>query len=160
MGYVERNIIGLEKKPAVKVVSDLNKLLANYQVFQMNVRGFHWNLKGDFFFEMHAQFGQLYDDLNLKIDEIAERVAAFGEVPFHTFSAYLEESEIEVSENVTDAKEGADLIADALKLILNKQRRIADGAREMGDEGTYEMMTGYIKEQEKMLWMYSSFLAK
>ena len=38
------------------VVSALQQLLADYQVFYTNLRGFHWNVKGKDFFVMHAQF--------------------------------------------------------------------------------------------------------
>lgn len=50
------NLIGLNKAETAKLVEGLNQLLANYQVFYMNVRGFHWNIKGEKFFELHAKF--------------------------------------------------------------------------------------------------------
>ena len=44
------NTIGLENNQAKQMAERLNALLANYTVFYMNVRGFHWNIKGDKFF--------------------------------------------------------------------------------------------------------------
>ena len=55
----------------------------------MNVRGFHWNIKGDKFFELHLKFEELYNDLILKIDEIAERILTLGHTPVHSYSEYL-----------------------------------------------------------------------
>ena len=51
-----------------KLADKLNILLANYSVFYQNTRGFHWNIKGDTFFELHVKFEELYDDLVIKID--------------------------------------------------------------------------------------------
>ncbi|MFP3527074.1 ferritin-like domain-containing protein, partial [Pantoea sp. SIMBA_072] len=68
------SVIGLDQKKAEQLGDKLNELLSNYQVFYMNVRGFHWNIKGERFFELHAKFEETYDDLLLKIDEIAERI--------------------------------------------------------------------------------------
>ena len=79
--------IGLNRAASEETANKLNELLANYQVFYMNSRGFHWNIKGDKFFELHLKFEELYNDSLIKIDEIAERIlerinAAFEQVPF------------------------------------------------------------------------------
>ena len=33
-----------------KTINELNKLLADYQIYYQNLRGFHWNIKGQQFF--------------------------------------------------------------------------------------------------------------
>lgn len=38
--------IKLDSAAAAKVVESLQQLLADYQVFYANLRGFHWNIKG------------------------------------------------------------------------------------------------------------------
>ena len=45
--------IGLDQAQSAELADKLNDLLSNYQVFYMNVRGFHWNIKGEKFFELH-----------------------------------------------------------------------------------------------------------
>lgn len=67
------NSIGLNKEKSEEIVKDLNQLLADYQQFYMNLRGFHWNIKRASFFELHVKYEELYNDINLKVDEIAER---------------------------------------------------------------------------------------
>ena len=82
------NSIGLDTKKATKLASSLNDLLANFQVYYQNLRGIHWNIKGKDFFNLHAKFEELYDDANMKVDEIAERILTLGETPLHTFEDY------------------------------------------------------------------------
>ena len=72
------NKIGLNKKDSELLSQKLNKLLANYQIFYMNSRGFHWNIKGNKFFELHLKFEELYNDSLIKVDEIAERILTLG----------------------------------------------------------------------------------
>lgn len=67
------NLIGLDKEKSKELVNHLNDLLANYQIFYQNLRGFHWNVKGSNFFELHAKFEEYYNDAIEKVDEIAER---------------------------------------------------------------------------------------
>ena len=51
-----KNRIGLDNEKTKKLADNLNTLLANYSVFYQNTRGFHWNIKGDSFFELHEKF--------------------------------------------------------------------------------------------------------
>ena len=44
------------------------------------------------------------------------------------------------------------------KVLITKQRRILDASGDVGDEGTNALMSDYIREQEKLVWMYSAFL--
>ncbi|RNC77716.1 DNA starvation/stationary phase protection protein, partial [Piscirickettsiaceae bacterium NZ-RLO2] len=82
------NLIGLNQEKTAEISKELNKLLATYQVFYMNVRGFHWNIKGQQFFELHTKFEEIYNDLLTKVDEIAERILTLGEQPLHAYSQY------------------------------------------------------------------------
>ena len=54
-----KNLIGIEKSHAVKLVESLNQLLSDYQLFYQNLRGLHWNIKGKEFFELHLKFEEL-----------------------------------------------------------------------------------------------------
>lgn len=153
-----QNQIGLETKDTKGLAETLNKLLANYQVFYMNVRGFHWNITGEKFFELHAKFEELYNNLVLKVDEVAERILTLGHTPLHTFSDYMSLSTVREAKNVSNGKEAMQAILDAFRTLIALQREIADTASEAGDEGTNALMSDYIREQEKMVWMYSAYL--
>ena len=39
-----------------KTLEKLNELLSTYQIYYQNIRGFHWNIKGQNFFELHVKF--------------------------------------------------------------------------------------------------------
>ena len=153
------NQIGLEPQSSQILATKLNELLANYQMFYINTRGFHWNIKGDKFFELHAKFEELYNDLFLKIDEIAERILTLGHTPLHSYSDYLDHSSIQAVKEVSNGNECVQSILDSYGTILPIQRELLDLSGETGDEGTNALMSDYIREQEKLVWMYSSFLA-
>lgn len=153
-----QNQIGLESNDTKGLAEKLNHLLANYQVFYMNTRGFHWNITGEKFFELHAKFEELYNNLVLKIDEVAERILTLGQTPLHTFSDYTSLSQVKEAKNISNGKEAMQHILESFKTMISLQRGIADAASEAGDEGTNALMSDYIREQEKMVWMYSSYL--
>jgi starvation-inducible DNA-binding protein len=152
------NAIGLNTKLAEETAVKLNDLLANYSIFYMNVRGFHWNIKGEKFFELHLKFEELYTDLQLKIDELAERILTLGKSPIHSYSQYIKSSDIKEKSDVSNGIKGVENILESLKIIIEKQRALLSIAGEANDEGTNAQMSDYIREQEKLVWMYSAFL--
>lgn len=154
------NDIGLDAVKSEELASLLNDLLANYSTFYQNTRGYHWNITGDKFFELHVKFEELYNDLFVKIDEVAERVLTLGFNPGHKFSEYLNSAEIKESNEVSDGYNAVQQILDAFKVLLQKQRVLLDLSGEIGDEGTNALMSDYIREQEKLVWMYSAFMKK
>lgn len=153
-----KNAIGLNQEKASELAEKLNNLLANYQVFYMNTRGFHWNIKGRKFFELHLKFEELYNDLVIKVDEIAERILTLEATPLHTFTEYLKISDIKETNHISEGDAAIKNILETFKTLLIKQREILALAAEADDEGTGALMSDYIREQEKLVWMYSSFM--
>lgn len=153
-----KNRIGIDTSKAENLSKKLNLLLANYQIFYMNTRGYHWNIRGGNFFELHAKFEELYDDLVLKVDEIAERVLTLGHIPTHSFTDYLELSEIKEAKNITDGKVAVKSLLNSFSTLIAMQRDILELAGDAGDEGTNALMSDYIREQEKLVWMFSAYL--
>lgn len=153
-----KNQIGLDTRQSETLVSSLNGLLANYQVFYMNTRGLHWNIKGEKFFELHLKFEELYNNLVLKIDEIAERVLTLGGTPLHSYTDYLKQSAIKETRNVSKGKEGVKLVVDSFQKVIALQRSLLKLSSDADDEGTNALMSDYVREQEKLVWMYTAYL--
>ncbi|MBD3658052.1 Dps family protein [Marinobacter sp.] len=154
------NFIGLDTEKARNLADALNDLLSNYQIFYMNVRGYHWNIKGANFFELHLKFEELYNDLLLKIDEIAERVLTLGHRPAHAYSSYIERSEVPERKDVSDGREAMENVVDSFARLIAKQRELLALAGDANDEGTVALMSDYISQQEKTVWMYRSYLGQ
>lgn len=154
------NSIGLDQKKAKALADKLNILLANYSIFYQNTRGYHWNIKGEKFFELHLKFEELYNDLLLKIDEVAERILTLGHAPEYNYSYYHKISSVKESPKVSDGVKAVEHILAAFKTIILLQREILTVSSDANDEGTNALMSDYIRFQEKLVWMYSSFLKK
>ncbi|RYH73914.1 DNA starvation/stationary phase protection protein [Flavobacteriaceae bacterium 144Ye] len=152
------NSIGLETKKTQEIANDLNILLANFQIYYQNLRGIHWNIKGKRFFDLHVKFEELYTDANLKVDEIAERILTLGTTPLHTFEDYTKNAKVPVGKNISQDEKAVRLIVDSLTELLKIERNILDATDEANDEGTNSMMSDFITEQEKTVWMMKAWL--
>ncbi len=154
------NAIGLDKGKSKILSEKLNELLANYSIFYQNTRGYHWNIRGQKFFELHLKFEELYNDLILKIDEVAERVLTLGHTPHHNYSDYSAISKIQENVEISDGVKAIENILGSFQITLILQRELLALSEEADDEGTNALMSDYIREQEKLVWMYSAFLNK
>ncbi|MFK2819914.1 Dps family protein [Flavobacteriaceae sp. LMIT009] len=152
------NSIGLETKKAQELANELNNLLANFQLYYQNLRGIHWNIKGRNFFDLHAKFEELYDDANVKVDEIAERILTLGGTPLHTFDDYLSLAKVPIGKNISEDVKAVKLIVDSLTALLQIERDLLETSDEADDEGTNSMMSDFITEQEKTVWMMKAWL--
>lgn len=151
--------IGLDARQSEALSEKLNHLLANYQLFYINTRGFHWNIKGSSFFELHLKFEELYNDLFLKIDEIAERILTLGHTPLHSYADFLAHATLAPAKDIRDGRKAVDHILEAFSVLLPLQRELLNLSAEANDEGTNALMSDYIRAQEKLVWMYSAYLA-
>ncbi len=139
-------------------INDLNKLLADYQIYYQNLRGFHWNIKGQQFFELHVKFEELYNDAAMKIDEIAERILTLESTPLHSFSDYLAHASLSPVSDTSKGEECIHHIVEDLTYLVTKEKQVKKLAEEADDSATADQMAAYIEEQEKTLWMYKSWL--
>ena len=156
---METKILGLEKDKVASLNEGLNELLANFQIYYQNLRGLHWNIKGQSFFELHMKFEELYTDAQEKIDMIAERILTLHGTPLHTFEDYLEISRVKVGKNISKDRESVQLVVNSLTTLIELERRLLSESAEADDEGTNAMMSDFISEQEKTVWMLKSWLA-
>ncbi len=155
---INMKILGLPQTETKENIELLNVLLSNFQVYYQNLRGLHWNIRGKRFFELHVKFEELYNQAQLRIDEIAERVLTLGGTPLHTFEDYLKNNKLKVAKNITNDDEAVEMIVQSLAELLVIERDLLERAGAINDEGTNSMMSDLITEQEKQIWMMQAFL--
>lgn len=156
---MSKTMLGLDRKKVEELNLSLNELLANFQIYYQNLRGLHWNIKGKSFFELHVKFEELYTDSQEKIDMIAERILTLEGTPLHTFSDYVTLAKVPVGKNISDDIASVDLIVKSLTRLLEIEREILIQSEEAVDEGTNAMMSDFIAEQEKTVWMMKAWLS-
>ena len=91
---------------------------------------------------------------------MAERILTLGYSPEHNYSEYRMLSSIKESKLVSDGKVAVEDILNSFKTVIVLQRDILKFSEKVGDEGTNALMSDYIRAQEKLVWMYSSFMKR
>jgi starvation-inducible DNA-binding protein len=107
-----------------------------------------------------VKFEELYSDLLLKIDEIAERILTLGYSPNHNYSDYKKSSSIMESSKISVGFQAVEGVLRSFQTIISLQRQLLLLSQDAGDEGTNSLISDYVMTQEKLVWMYSAFLKK
>lgn len=149
--------LDIKSKDIEPIVKELNILLADYNLYYQNLRGYHWNVLGKNFFDLHIKFEELYTEARIKIDEIAERILTLRHHPTSEFSKYFELSSIKETSSLISDKQMVENILKQHEVILKQMTKVVKKAEAGGDEGTIDMIGGYIGEIEKVSWMLDAW---
>lgn len=154
------SFLNLDKEKVNAIAKELNLLLADYHLYYQKLRNFHWNITGRDFFILHDKFEEMYNDTQVKIDEIAERILTLRFRPVSNYSEYLEKSSLkEAGTSLTDVEMIETILKDH-STILKQLRTTLNKAADANDEGTSDLLTGYIADIEKTSWMLDAWKMK
>ena len=152
--------IGLNAEQRAAAAKILNRVLADTFVVYAKTRGFHWNVTGSRFMELHRLFESQYEALAESIDEIAERTRALGVRATGSLAGFLAEATLRetTGDPISDDRMLAELRDDheAMARSLRKDVATVDS---LGDEGTTDFLTGLLQTHEKTAWMLRSYVA-
>ena len=141
-----------------KLLTELNQLLSDLHIYYQNTRGFHWNIKGKRFFELHVKFEELYTEALENIDEIAERILTIKGQPLHSFEAYLETRNIKPVTNMSKDEDIVASLLDQIGLLVKQENVVKELAASEDDSETEDMMIALTNSHEKTMWMFRSWL--
>lgn len=151
------NYLNINTEETLPVAKELNQLLADYHIYYQKLKNFHWNITGKNFFDLHEKFEELYTDARVKIDDIAERILTLRYHPVSKYSVYLKISQIDEESPLQTDEEMAMSILEDHKTILQQMTKVIHKASHAKDEGTIDLIGGYIGELEKKSWMLNAW---
>lgn len=153
------NVTIVKPKEELSKLSDiLNKQVANFNVLYVKLHNYHWYVKGPHFFTLHEKFEELYNEVTLQMDEIAERLLTIGGKPVATMKGFLEEASIEEATGSENEEEMVATLKNDMSIIAKELKQGMEEAENQRDEATADMLLGIHTAFEKHIWMLRSFL--
>ncbi|MNB87756.1 General stress protein 20U [compost metagenome] len=136
----------------------LNRQVANLNVLYVKIHNYHWYVKGEQFFSLHVKFEELYDDITLKMDEVAERLLSIKGTPAATLKEYLEIASVEEATGKEDTRAMVQTLIEDFTTIAEELAEGIELAEESGDQPTGDLFIKIRSDLEKQSWMLRSFL--
>lgn len=133
-------------------ISNLNAVLAETFRLYVQTHGYHWNVEGPNFRQLHALFEEQYQDLWGALDVIAERIRTQGAYAPGSVADMMALAAPEDTPPQSAAEMMTKLIAGHAALAETLRAAISASA-EAGDEVSAGILTDRLEWHEKELWM-------
>ena len=138
----------------------LNTQIANWSLLFIKLHNYHWYVKGQQFFTLHAKFEEFYNEAAAHVDELAERLLALKGSPVATMREVLDKATLHEASGSENAEQMVRAIANDFGTIIGELKEGMAAAEEAGDETTGDMLLAIHSSLEKHVWMLESFLGK
>lgn len=148
--------IGIGDNARREIADGLRVILADTYVLYLKTHGFHWNVVGGQFVQLHTFFEEEYRALWAVMDEIAERIRALGEPAPVSGAEMMKQATLAEASKIPPAAEMVkELLAghEALIKVIRKVHPTAEGS---GDEATVDLLNARLAAHEKSAWMLRS----
>lgn len=153
--------IGLSETNLKKSTNLLSVVLADEMTLYIKTRKFHWNVSGESFMELHKLFETQYTELELVIDEIAERINKLGGKTIGTMEEFSKLTRIKENPGKYPNQKTmlAELLADHEAVIEDLRKDIDICSDENHDAGSADMLTKILMKHETNAWVLRRYLS-
>jgi starvation-inducible DNA-binding protein len=136
------------------VAGGLAKVLADTFQLYARTHGYHWNVTGPEFPQLHAMFEAQYTEMWNALDEIAERIRALGEFAPANAAMFAKLSPIaSAEENPPDARRMVINLLEGHEALIARAREAFTLAEDAGDAASADLLTERLAAHEKTAWM-------
>ncbi|WP_108306318.1 Dps family protein [Metalysinibacillus jejuensis] len=138
----------------------LNELVSTWSVLYTKLHNYHWYVSGPSFFTLHVKFEELYNEVTLNLDDLAERILSKGGKPVATLKEHLELSLIKEASGKEDATKMVEKLVADFKTIMKALDNGMTLAADAGDDRTEDLLNAQFQSLEKHTWMLNAYLGK
>jgi starvation-inducible DNA-binding protein len=142
------------KNSAAQMAKHLANVVSDTYILMIKTHGYHWNVTGPMFPQIHAFFEAQYQELFAAVDEIAERIRAL-DFPAPG-STEMFKNHTAVKESGSQSLSATGMLKDLLKSHEQTRERIEEArafAEEIEDRASEDLMIGRLRAHDKVIWM-------
>ena len=152
-----KNDLPVEKRTALAQL--LNERLADLIDLGLQAKQAHWNVKGPTFIALHELFDSVAEEIEVFVDDVAERVVALGGIAEGTIGIVGKRTKLAAyPPNITSGRDHVEALSTALATVGKAVRADIDRATELGDADTADLFTGISRDIDKKLWFVEAHL--
>jgi starvation-inducible DNA-binding protein len=153
--------IGMSEIHLQRNIDLMSIILSDEMTLYIKTRKFHWNVAGESFMELHKLFEAQYSELEIIIDEVAERINKLGGKTIGTMNEFTLLTRIVEHPNKYPVKSAmiSELLSDHEMIISELRKDIDICAEECHDVGTADLLTGILQQHESIAWILRRYLS-
>ena len=159
-GTLTRVPLGLSDDVRAASIEALNQVLSDSIILRDMYQKHHWQVSGPTFYQLHLLYEKHYNELNLLVDHIAERVQVLGGISVAMAHDVADRTKIERPPmGREEVPVQLSRLLEAHEQILIAARQGAKEADDRGDEGTNDLLVSeVVRTNEMQVWFLSQHL--
>lgn len=142
-----------------ELIAVLNQSLADAADLKSQAKQAHWNVKGPSFIALHELFDRVATEVDVFVDDLAERITTLGGTAMGTVRLAAANSSLsEYPHEISDGTAHVDALSSVLADFGKKARTDIDRTDELGDKDTADLYTGISRGIDKLLWFVEAHI--
>jgi starvation-inducible DNA-binding protein len=141
------------------LTEDLKSLQANVVAMYAQAHGYHWNVKGMLFKQLHAFFLEIYEDVYDSIDTISENIRKLGDDAPFGLKTWSNSQTVSVKENPNLSP--VDMLIELTSVnmvIINQLKAIFRSANASDEQGLANFIAERIDKHQFWNWQLRATL--
>jgi starvation-inducible DNA-binding protein len=136
-----------------QVIPHLRREQANAVQLYLQYKGYHWNVAGPMFRELHLLFDEHATKVLETVDVLAERQRMLGAAAPYTSSDLRAESTIAAEPGLPGTTwEMVERLLAAHRVVIDGMHEGFKAAEQEGDPGSADVFARFVQEHQKMEW--------
>ena len=145
--------IGISAKDRARSAEALSRLLADTYTLYLKTHGYHWNVEGPHFQQLHIQFMEQYTEMWTAVDDLAERIRALGHKAPGSYAQFVSLATIKEEDGEPNWQTMVRNLAEGHEQVARTAREVLRIAEDICDDATADVVTPRITLHEKTAWM-------
>ena len=153
--------IGMSEIHMQRCIDLLSVILSDEMTLYIKTRKFHWNVAGESFIELHKLFETQYAEIEIIIDEVAQRINKLGGKTIGTMNEFTLLSRIVEHPNKYPIQKAmiSELLSDHEMIISELRKDVDVCANECHDVGSADLLTTILQQHESIAWILRRYLS-
>lgn len=142
------------KNSNVQMGESLKKVLSDTYVLMVKTHGYHWNVTGSLFPQLHLFLEAQYNELFEAADAVAEQIRKIDVLALGSMASFLSTTVVKEASNQNIS--AAAMLKDLVKTHEQVRARVSEAgdlANELGDKASEDLMIDRLHAHDKALWM-------
>jgi starvation-inducible DNA-binding protein len=141
---------------SMDLLTYIKLMQANAFVFYTKAHGYHWNVEGILFKELHAFFKEIYEDVWESIDDYAEWLRRLGEYAVFEIPMVYEQSNVKYDIPTTSPIEMIRNLIASNDIIIQDLNRGFASATEANEQGLANFIAERIDQHQFWRWQLTA----
>jgi starvation-inducible DNA-binding protein len=140
------------------LADNLKTLLASNFAYYLKAHGFHWNVEGPDFGELHDFFQGIYEDAYSALDPTAEYIRYLGEYSPASLERFSELTLITGQTKIPRARLMIEELLANSEVMVDLLNQCFDAATKENKQDIANFIAERLSQQNKYAWQLRSFL--